>query len=221
MGGLVIVAAALLHVRPVSAQAQSDGLRNTFGEIGILDMPSAHMAPDGQLAFTMGDIGVYQRYSLSFQALPWLETSFRYSHVPGWSVDQPQYYDRSFGMKMRLLKESSGLPDVSFGIRDLFGTGVYSSEYLAASKQIGDLDFTAGLGWGRLADNNTLPNPFGLAFHSFKTRSAGSSGLANFGQYFHGTRAGVFGGVVWQTPIDDLKLLAEYSSDKYTGEAQY
>ena len=113
----------------------------------------------------------YQRYSLAFQALPWLDASFRYSRVPDWAVTQPHYYDRSFGLKIRLLQETDNLPDVSLGIRDLLGTGVYGSEYLVASKRIGSLDFTGGLGWGRLADNSTLPNPFGYLLSSFKTRT--------------------------------------------------
>ena len=56
---------------------------DTYGEIGLLDMPSAHMAPDGELTFSMGDVGNSQRYALTFQALPWLSASFRYSHVVG------------------------------------------------------------------------------------------------------------------------------------------
>lgn len=224
--GLIATAGALVHVQPAIAQQQSSTIRDTYGEVGILDMPSAHMAPDGQLAFTVGDVGTTQRFNLAFQALPWLETSFRYSHVVGMfsGYNDKHFYDRSFGLKIRLSREGTIAPDISLGIRDLLGTGIYSSEYLAASKHVGNLDFTAGLGWGRLADNGTIPNPFGYVLSSFKTRTSAyvsTGGVINFKQFFHGPRAGVFGGVAWRTPIDNLTLLAEYSSDKYTAENSY
>lgn len=218
--GVASIIGGLSTILSANAQEQPDTVRNTYGQVGILDMPSAHMAPDGQLAFTVGNIGGTQRYTLSFQALPWLETAFRYSFVV------KGYYDRSLAIKMRLLQESVYLPDVSLGLCNLLGTGIYSCEYLAASKRIGSFDFTSGLGWGRLADNNVLPNPFGLVFSSFKTRApplptVGFTGVVNYGQFFHGPKVGVFGGVVWHTPLDGLNFLAEYSSDHYTYEKSF
>ena len=205
---------------PAGAQDQPDTNRNTFGEIGLLDMPGAHMAPDGQLAFTVGDIGDMQRYSLSFQMLPWMDGSLRYTH------DGHGFYDRSFAVKVRLLRDAGILPDVSVGIRNILGTGAYSSEYLVASKQIGSFDFTTGLGWGRMADNNVLPNPIGLVFSSFNVRpspllTSQYSGVADLGQLFHGPKVGVFGGLIWRTPIDGVSLLAEYSSDYYEYEKSF
>jgi len=214
------ISGAMISVAPASAQDQTDYIRNTFGEIGILDMPSAHMAPDGQLAFVVSDLGSAQRYNLAFQFLPWLEGSFRYSHFD----PRPRDYDRSFSVKIRLSQEGSNVPDISVGIRDIIGTGVYSSEYLLASKHIGSLDLTAGLGWGRLAGDGTLPNPLGYIFSSFnspRSSSAVLGGTFNLGKYFHGPKVGVFGGALWHTPIDGLSLLAEYSSDKYPEESSH
>jgi hypothetical protein len=191
--------------------------RNLFGEVGLLDMPCAHMAPDGQLAFTFGDLEKTQRYSLAFQALPWLETSFRYSAING-LFGYKTYYNSSFGLKIRLAKEGPVYPDVSIGIRDLLGTGIYSSEYITASKHLGDFDFTLGLGWGRLADRPVFSNPFGLVFSSFKQRQNTNPWETVNPAFFRGAKTGLFGGINWQTPIMGLKLLAEYSSDKYTAE---
>ncbi len=217
LSGVAVIAATLIHSQPAGAQEKSNVIRDSYGEIGILDMPSAHMAEDGQLAFTVGDVGSAQRYNLSFQALPWLESTFRYVHLdPG-----PNDYQRNFSLKIRLSREGNYVPDISVGIRDLIGSNAYSAEYLAASKHVGSLDLTAGLGWGRLAGNGTLPNPFGYIFSSFKTRdeTGGSTGgTVNFVKFFHGPRVGVFGGGIWHTPIDGLNVLAEYSSDKYMRE---
>ena len=210
----------VLRAPPAQAEQTFSTTYDTYGEIGLLDMPSAHMAPDGELALSVGDVGNSQRYALSFQALPWLSASFRYSHIVGLhsGYDDWHYYDRSFGAKFRLFKEGNLTPDVSLGIRDVLGTGLYAAEYLNASKHVGDFDLTAGIGWGRLAERSTFPNPFGYVFKSFKTRKASNTtGLVNFGQFFHGPNVGVFGGIAWQTPIDGLKVLAEYSSDAYDG----
>lgn len=201
-----------------SAHAALDrpyAIRTTYGDVGILEMPSARTAPDGQLSFTAATLDTTQRYSLGFQLLPWLEASFRYSHTAlGNGLDN---YDRSFGMKVRLWDESEYMPAIAVGVRDLLGDRIYGSEYIVASKQIGPLDATLGLGWGRLAETNSLPNPFGQLSSSFKTRTStsGSSGTLDFGQLFHGRNVGLFGGVVWHTPVPNLRVLLEYSSDRY------
>jgi len=220
----------LAAATPLPALAQNYGpadqptvIRDSFGEVGILDMPSGHMAPDGMFGFNVGVVGNYQRYALWFQALPWFEASFRYSRVPWW-LNRPPYYDRSFGGKIRLLNEQDNFADVSVGLRDVLGTGVYSSEYLVASKHIGRFDATLGMGWGRLADDATLSNPLGYIFSSFNQRNGSSTptgGTVDFGQFFHGPKAGLFGGLIWSSPIEGLSLLAEYSSDDYTGERNY
>ena len=206
------------------AQQDSNVIRNTYGEMGVFEMPSAHMADDGEFAFTVGMIGEQQRYSFSFQALPWLETSFRYTKdlgVYNFGAD----WHRNFGIRARLIQEGTYTPDITVGVRNLIGTGKLGSEFVAASKHIdssymGNFDFTAGLGWGELAENGTLPNPFGYVLSSFKNRpeaNGGTGGTFDFGDFFHGPRAGIFGSATWQTPVDGLSLLAEYSSDQYSG----
>jgi hypothetical protein len=222
---LVLLGCAALLFLPNPADADDDYYtpRTTFGDLGILEMPSSRMAPDGELYATIGLLNNSQRYTTGFQVLPWLEGSFRYSRITN-VLDLGQFehvlYDRSFSIKARLSREGDYFPEVSLGIRDLLGTGVYSGEYIVATKRVWDVDFTAGLGWGRLSSNETLPNVFGLIFPSFKQRKGftGQGGQVNFGQFFHGEYMGVFGGAVWHTPIDQLNLMIEYSSDKYTAE---
>jgi hypothetical protein len=182
------------------------------------------MASDGSLGFTSSWVGQAQHFSLNFQALPWLDTSFRYSRIV------QGYYDRAFGVKVRLFRESSLLPDVSIGIRDILGTGIYSSEYLALGKHFGPFDLTAGMGWGRLADRAAINNPLGYLSSSFKDRNSaevatngvsGTTGTVNFNQFFRGQKVGVFGGISWQTPIEGLSAAAEYSPDRYSYEQQW
>ena len=130
----------------------------------------------------------------------------------------PVYYDRSLSAKARLFQESDLLPAVAIGINDLVGTGVYSGEYLVASKNIGPVQATVGLGWGRLATADTIKNPLTYLSSSFQTRGVAAQGQTN-SEYFKGPNAGIFGGITWQTPIKNLSLIAEYSSDAQKEEA--
>lgn len=216
---LLASAASLAWAGPARAQEEYQS-RNLYGSVGLVDMPSARMAPDGELSAGASFLENTQRYRFSFQALPWLETSFRYSGLAHYDPSYPVYWDRSFGAKLRLQDESDVLPAIAVGINDLVGTGIYSGEYLVASKQFGTFDATLGLGWGRLATAATIRNPLTLFSNSFNNRINDATGVGQFAlkQYFHGRRAGVFGGLVWQTPVEGLQLAAEYSSDAYALE---
>jgi hypothetical protein len=224
--GLAALALSLAQsARAQDALEQNDELfeqnRTTYGDIGLIEVPSARMAPDGQMAFSFGDVnGSQWRIGLGFQMFPWLETSFRYSHVPHFFDDGAVLYDRSFGLKLRLFQETAYTPALAIGARDIVGTGIYGAEFVVLSKRIWTFDFTAGLGWGRLASTELFPNPIGLAIPSFNTRATntGLGGTVDFGQLFHGPYTSLFGGINWQTPIDDLSLMVEYSSDRYLRE---
>ena len=199
--------------------------RTTFGSIGMVEMPSARMAPDGEISLSTSFSKNLQRYNFGFQALPYLEFDFRYSILHAFPLDpsNSQYYDRSFGMGLRLFKEGEYRPAIVLGIRDLVGTGIYSAEYLAATKRIfNNFDVTLGLGWGRLSSAESIPNPLGYLSNSFKTRPEfGVAGSFTLKSFFHGAHVGVFGGVVWRTPVRHLSLTAEYSSDAYKLESSF
>jgi len=215
---LALVAAGLTS-RPTLA-ANSDALtRNNFGGIGMIDMPSARMAHDGELSAGASFLQNTQHYNLGFQILPWLETSFRYSGLSHFDPAFPVYYDRSFAAKIRLFQETPLTPAVALGVNDLVGTGLYGGEYLVASKQFGNFDTTIGLGWGRLGSTDATRNPLSSLSKSFDRRVtfSGAGGL-NFNLLFHGQDVGLFGGIVWHTPIKGLAAIVEYSSDAYAAE---
>lgn len=178
------------------------------------------MAPDGALTFTFGAMQNTQRYNFDFQVTPWFEATFRYGHLSG--ANSFTDYHRNLGFKIRLFQETDVTPEISLGARDIVGTGRQGAEYLVASKALGDFDLTAGIGWGRLSDNEVFPNPIALIFPSFKTRqpSPTTGGTPAFGQLFHGPDMGVFAGFDWSSPIKGLDFVAEYSSDEYRTEAQ-
>lgn len=213
---------ALLVILCGPAAAEETPSFNNFGGSGLMDMPSAAMLPDGNLAINASYMLDTQHYNLTFQALPWLETSFRYSGLQHYNGDYPVYWDRSFAVKIRLVEEGDLTPAIAVGINDLVGTGIYSGEYLVATKNIGNLEVTLGMGWGRLATADPFRNPLSLLSKSFAARAQGYSsegGTFSFGKYFHGP-AGIFGGLAWYTPIENLALKAEYSSDNYNDESR-
>ncbi|WP_099826321.1 YjbH domain-containing protein [Oceaniglobus indicus] len=201
-------------------QAQNDagfadrpGL-NFYGVTGLIDTPSAISQPDGQLSVTVSSFGGVTRSTLSFQMLPRVEGSFRYSRFGGLNyVGFEDYYDRSFDISLRVLDESRYLPAVKIGLQDFVGTGLLSGEYVVATKTLSPkLRVSGGLGWGRLGSYNDIGSPFGDRPFFF----IGTGGKPNYDQWFRGPAA-PFAGVEYKVN-DNLTLMAEYSSDAYTIE---
>lgn len=194
-----------------------------FGVVGILDMPSARMQQDGALAASVSLQDTADFYALTYQALPWLEGSFRYSIFNPSKRDavDDDLRDRSFELKAQLTREGAVAPAIAVGLRDMFGTGVWSGEYVVASKRFGALDVTIGAGWGRFADRDVIGNPLGVVDARFDERPAfeeGGQGQSLGNTFFRGPDIGVFGGFTYDIPRWRLRLLAEYSSDAYTRE---
>ena len=126
-------------------------------------------------------------------------------------------YDRSLSVKVRLQKETDYWPSIAIGLEDILGTGAFGAEYLVASKRFGDFAFTLGMGWRRFGELATFRNPLGHLSSSFNNVSPdfGLGGKPSLKNYFHGPKAGLFGGVAWNTPINGLSLIVEASGDKY------
>ena len=193
-------------------------LANDYGERGLIDIPSARMSPDAEFTVMAAYDRAFDSYSVTYQALPWFEATFRYSGSFNVSPNRQRvYWDRNYGFKARLWEETQYVPELAFGIRDLIGTGVFGSEYLVGSKRFGKLDATLGIGWGRLAGRGMFSNPLGYLDSRFDDRVEATTSVANAGTirnyYFRG-EAGVFGGLSYQLS-DSIELLAEYNPDEY------
>jgi hypothetical protein len=100
---------------------------NFYGSPGIIDTPSAEMLPDGQYAVAYSWFGGQSRYNITFQALPWLSASFRYNGIQNLNLfGFDTYYDRGFDVRARLWRERGWLPEVTMGLQDFAGTGIYA-----------------------------------------------------------------------------------------------
>ncbi len=204
-----------------SVSSASDLLTNNLNNYGVpsglIDMPTAEMAPDGQISVTVAHFEGYTRNTFTFQFAPWATGSFRYIGIDGLSPAFDIYYDRSFDVRIRLLEETEYLPGVAVGLQDFLGTGVLSSEYLVGTKQFGDrLRVTGGLGWGRLGSYNSIATWRQRPAFSFQ--GVGTGGNFRISDYFAGDIA-LFGGVNYQL-TNKISLSAEYSSDNYDFENQ-
>ena len=194
-----------------------------YGTVGIIEMPSALSAKDADLSSQISAFEDQTRVSITFQILPRLSGTFRYSIIPDYTgVGTATLYDRSFDFQYRLLDESEWRPAVAVGLRDFMGTGVLTSEYVVGTKTIGtNLRATGGIGWGRMGSYNGFTNPLGAIASAMETRPSRSSafgvgGVPAYDLYFRGDAA-FFGGVEWQIN-PSLTFAAEYSSDAYERE---
>jgi hypothetical protein len=228
---LLTCASALAAFGVVSPSLQAQV--NDFGVGGVLDVPSARMAPENTFTSTYSRKDVADIYAIAYQPFPRLETSFRYtifnarekSPIPGTSCFGNADFcdglrDRSFEVKWRLLDESEYLPEVSVGLRDIIGTGAWSSEYLVGNKKIGNLDLSGGIGWGRLAERRISANPLTAISERFSARQGSSTlgGQFSLKSYFRGPNVGAFGSVRYSIPAWRVDLLAAYNSDSYARE---
>ena len=204
---------------PTFALAPQPSL-NFYGLPGIIDMPSADTLPDGQLALGVSTFAGITRTTLSFQVSPRITASFRYSGIRdlkiGGFVD---YRDRSFDVRYLAVREQRYLPAILVGLQDFAGTGLYSGEYIVATKSFdkplrlpGKVKLTAGVGWGRLAENGVF-DPARPGFVA-----GGTGGKPSYDTWFRG-KASPFAGIEWQVN-DRLGLKAEYSSDTYDREVR-
>ena len=186
-----------------------------YGTTGLIDIPTARMASDGVLTATAAIQSSTNAYSVTYQVLPRLEGTFRYT-----GFNDFFHYDRNYEAKLLLLREQDLAPQIAIGIRDMVGTGIFGSEYLVASKQIGSFDITLGMGWGRLAGDGLFSNPLTSISDSFEVRDTdfGKGGELSSGAFFSGSEVGLFGGVNYQLEHLPLAVQLEYNPDQHDWE---
>lgn len=224
--GFKPVTAGLLIAVTVQAAAYQDDSANDFGLIGLMQTPTARMSDDGEFRAGVSSVWPNNQLLLGVQLLPWLETQLRYVDVrnrmygPEDFSGNQHYKDRGVDFKINLIHEGDYLPEVSLGVMDVGGTGLFASEYLVASRRYRNLDFSLGIAWGRLGSRGGIGNPFKSISNSFGDRpSVDSPGGVGFDRFFHGEEVGLFGGVQWQTPFSGLSLKLEYDGNDYQHEA--
>ena len=204
----------------VVALSSCDARSSDFGVTGLIDIPTARMMEDGNFKVTYSSQKIANILNLTYQATPWLETTFRYTDF---SPDNPYdtLKDRSYEAKIKIINEKKIIPQIAVGVRDILGTGAWNTEYLVASKKVNEIDFTLGLGWGRFSNKKGIKNPFILFGDEFKTRGISGGrygGRSRSSSFFTGQKASYFGGISYDLQQYDIKLLLEYNPDEYLRE---
>ena len=200
---------------------------SNYGTLGLIQNPNARFLDEGSLGFSWSHNEPYLRGSLIAYPFSWLEVSYQYADINNKLYSQIKSFsgsqslkDKSFDTKIRLIKESQLLPQIAVGFRDIAGTGLFSSEYIVASKNLSkSLDLTMGIGWGILS-GQSIKNPFLDISDRFATRNSltGQGGKFNVDDYFSGS-AGYFFGIEYFIPkFKGMRVKLEYDGTNYKTE---
>lgn len=184
------------------------------GNTGILETPNARTMPDWSMRMFINKDAPYTYYGFAAAPFPFLEANFHMTQIDGIagfsdSDGYGDYKDKSLSFKLLLQQEGEIAPSVVFGGEDIWGTGLYTSKYLAFSKEIGYFDFTLGYAKGRLG---------GQVVSRSGTSSESTNNTAfAFMRNLDWGGGEPFGSAVFKaTP--DLSLMAEYSPIDYKND---
>ncbi|RVT97127.1 hypothetical protein EOD42_09695 [Rhodovarius crocodyli] len=196
--------------------------------MGLIEMRNARMRGDGVIETGMSLRRQRNFWFLNWQALPFLEATFRVTDRLNGTLGRGRSTDRSFDLRARLWTENDWRPALAVGVQDVIGTGIYAGEYIVGSKRFWGVDVSLGMGWGRLATGSDIDNPLGVGLSAMRTRprNVGEGGVPNLRSLFRGPRAGIFGGIEWNVPaigtplgeLSGLSVKVEYSADALRDE---
>lgn len=182
---------------------------NSYGLPGGVETPTAEGLADGTISGTISVTELGRRNNVVFQLHPRITTGLRYSRVSGINDhnEMGHIWDRSFDIRFQAIDAEGWRPAVAIGLQDFLGTGVYSGEYIVATKDLTpSVRASVGLGWGRLGG------------HQRPLDADDEGGSPNIRDWFSGS-ARPFGSISWQAN-DKLRLVAEYSNDRYERETE-
>lgn len=189
-----------------------------YGTPGLLEMPVATAAEEGTLAGTLSyRDGLFQAV-LNYQLTNRLSGTMRYGIVDLYNDFETSVIEneleRGFDLKYQLVEEGTYVPAIAIGLRDFLTPGRFQSEYVVATKSIGDnLTVTGGIGWGEMGTHGGFDNPISSRADRPVFDETDPDGQLGSDQWFAGDAA-FFGGLDYQIN-DRWGVLAEYSSIAY------
>ncbi len=170
---------------------------NNMGTVGLSNNPTARFHSEGSVSMHLVRQQEFSRINIVAQPYEWAEFSIFYADVfegeyPA-SINQ-SYKDKGFNMKLRLYEETENMPQIALGFSDFAGTGLFSGEYIVASKRFGNFDISGGIGWGIYANGIKFDNPLIELSKSFKTRNFLYDSVGEFDadDYFSGSDSSIF-----------------------------
>lgn len=192
---------------------------SNYGITGLLELPNARFMNEASLRFSFSSSFPNEFTSLTASPFNWFEANYRYAEVknllygPSSYSGNQSWKDKGFDVKFKLFNEGRNIPAIAIGLRDLAGTGAFSSEYIVGTKAIGNFDMTLGLGWGLLGSESTISSPFSFLNEGFKVRNSNSDlgGSFNYKDWFSGD-ASILSGIEYDLKKYGLRFKIEYDT---------
>ena len=192
---------------------------SNIGLTGLLETPNARLMSPASLRFSFSSSFPNEFTTVTATPFSWMEASYRYSEVknkrygPSIYSKNQSWKDKAFDLKFKVSEESRYRPAIALGLIDFAGTGVFASEYIAMTKEIGSFDVSMGIGWGLLGSANNISNPLKEINEKFESRARVTElgGDLNLQNYFRGETA-LFGGVEYSLKKYGLRFVLEYDT---------
>lgn len=192
-----------------------------MGMVGLNTVPTARMEEAGTARIGVSHTDPHNHAFFGLQVAKPLYVNLRQSMLVSSVGDRPSMVYPGMDFKLRLKEESRYVPEIAFGMNSALGDRRFSSEYFALSKRWNDLDFTAGIAWGRLGSAGHFKNPLAIFSSRFgKDRDYSGFDPASPSDWFTGEQIGFFGGVEYFTALDGLSLKADFNGDAYRAETR-
>jgi len=190
-----------------------------MGPLGLNTVPNARMDEPGTIKAGVSTLDPYIHGYLGFQLAAPLYVQLRQNAETSNFRDEADALHPGLDLKLRLLKESAYVPELSVGLSSAIGKRRMGGEYIVASKRYKSLDLSLGAGWGRFGSAGHFSNPLAFLGGDYAARRDLSSGEAHGpADWFTGNDIGLFGGLEYFTPIKGLSFKADISSDRYLAE---
>ena len=215
---IIFSSPSLVHSESSYSSSDNKYSYNTYGGIGLIQNPTARFSKDGEFTFGVSSEDIFNRIYSNAQVFPWMEVVLKYTEGTHRTYVAQTWKDKGLDVKVRLFQESELMPSIAIGVNDFGGTGAFSSEYLVATKRLGNFDWTIGLGWGRLAGIDHIDNIVGWIAEGRKVRGGFDplGGQLNLANLFSGEQNSIFTGFEYFTPIENLSVKLEYDTTDYS-----
>tara|TARA_B100001741_G_scaffold313706_1_gene321270 strand:+ start:2271 stop:4397 length:2127 start_codon:yes stop_codon:yes gene_type:complete len=195
---------------------------SNYGNSGLFEIPNARFMSPASLKFSFSSSFPIEYTSITATPFSNLEATYRYAEIknrkygPAFYSGNQSFKDKAFDVKWGVYQETDLIPSIALGLRDIGGTGLFSSEYLVFSKKLGNFDITAGFGWGLLGSKANISNPLTSLSDNFKRRNASDSGLGgefSVKNWFSGDTS-LIGGLEYNLRKQGLRLKLEYDTSE-------
>jgi len=197
---------------------------NSFGQVGLIQVPSADSRPEGSVAFTFNRNNIWKYGTLTVSPFNWMEASYFYYRPSDlrWESNNKRghYLDKGFNVKFIYRTKNKNMPNIAFGLDDFAGTGFFTREYIVITDKFKNSKFTFGMGWGKYVNKNSFDNPLSNLNSSFSSRPSRSDnykmgGSLSYDKWFRGDIS-LFGGIERSIPIiKGLNFKLEYDPFNY------